>query len=91
MATGSMRHCPGPGWLAPAPDDASVDGVQVVKVEPGTPVARAGLRQGDLIDMIDRQEVSGSDSAREALDEAGDSVLLRIIRGRGAIFLVVSR
>ncbi|MDZ7782342.1 MAG: hypothetical protein U5K56_05130 [Halioglobus sp.] len=41
--------------------------------------------------MIDRREVSGSDSAREALDEAGDSVLLRIIRGQGAIFLVVSR
>lgn len=89
---GNWQHEALPGaWLAPVPDDAPEDGVQVVKVEPGTPVARAGVRQGDLIDRIDRREVSDLDSAREALDDADESVLLRIIRGRSAGFLVVSR
>lgn len=89
---GSWEHEALPGaWLAPIPEDAPVDGVQVEKVEPGTAAARAGLRGGDLIDMIDRQDIADAESARDVLDDAGDRVLLRIVRGQGAIFLVVSR
>lgn len=45
------------------------DAVLVLDVEPGSPAARAGLREGDLIVWLDGTPVTGIDDLQRGLDE----------------------
>jgi S1-C subfamily serine protease len=47
---------------------ANATGVRVRSVEPGSPAAEAGLQEGDLIVLIDEQQVSGVDRLQQLLD-----------------------
>ena len=78
-------------------DDASA-GVQVLKVEPGSPAAEGGLRPGDIILAVNHQKVSGmKDFEKLATDHAkaggeGEEpapLLLSVRRGDSALFLVL--
>ena len=68
---------------------ASASGVIVVKVEPASPAAEAGLRRGDVIAEVARQPVSGVSDYKQAMQGAGDSVLLLIQRGENTFFVVL--
>ena len=48
-----------------------VEGAVVASVEPGSPAARNGLRPGDVIVAINRQQVRNADELKRALEGAG--------------------
>lgn len=98
---------PGPGKAAPAAnrlglvvDDLTPEeraeygvergGVLVEGVEPGA-AERAGVRVGDVILMLDNQNVEGARHFREVLDglQAGRSVAALVQRGDGRMFFAI--
>ncbi len=68
---------------------AGAQGVVVVNVKPGSPAAEAGLRRGDVIVEVARQPIGGVAEFTEAIQGAGDSVLLLIQRGDNTFFVVL--
>ncbi len=66
-----------------------VRGVEVLAVERGAPADRAGLRPGDIITSINRRPVTNRKEVVRALKQKGDTLLLHLLRGDGAMFLVV--
>ncbi len=73
--------------LSMSPD---TPGVVISNVEPSSPAAQSGLRQGDVIEEINRQPVrSVADFERLAGQARGDT-LLRINRQGNAVFVVIS-
>jgi len=66
-------------------------GVAITKVEPGSPAEMQGLKEGDLIKEVNRQEVVDAETfaARiEAVDEK-ETVLLRVAREGRSFFVVL--
>jgi S1-C subfamily serine protease len=60
---------------------ADRDGVLVRMVEEGGPADRAGVRAGDLISAAGGQAVAGIDDLHAALEGAGDTLVLSLVRG----------
>jgi S1-C subfamily serine protease len=65
--------------------------VFVVSVEPGSPGARAGLRDGDLIVGFDGKPVAGIDDLHRLLteDQAGKETALLVVRGSERLSMAV--
>jgi serine protease Do len=57
------------------------DGLLVRGVEDGSPAARAGIQEGDLIVAAAGRDVTDADVLFEALAAAGDTFEVRILRG----------
>jgi serine protease Do len=69
---------------------SSLQGVVISDLDPMSPAAQSGLRQGDVIESISRQPVhSTADFQRLAAQAKGDT-LLRINRQGNGIFVVIS-
>ena len=66
-----------------------VHGVVVAEIRPGTAAHHAGLRDGDVIQQIDRRDVSSVGEYCAAIRRAKDSILLLVHRDGGSMFLVV--
>lgn len=67
-------------------------GALVTAVDPGTPAAEAGLRQGDVILEIDRQPVgSAADAIKVSRQVEKDSVLLYVWSNGGRRYLVLKK
>ncbi len=66
-----------------------VEGVLVIEVEAGTPAWDAGLREGDVITEVNRQEVKDSDDILAVLEGSVPPLLLNIQRGDGARFILI--
>jgi S1-C subfamily serine protease len=58
-------------------------GVRVLSVEAGSPAARAGLREGDVIIGIDGQDIASVDQLHQALDgtRIQRDVMIKLLRG----------
>ncbi|HZP43258.1 MAG TPA: DegQ family serine endoprotease [Candidatus Binatia bacterium] len=71
--------------------DRTVKGVVVTKVDPSGPAAESGLRRGDVILEVNRQQVKDVDGYRKAIRAAGKgkSILFLVRRGDNTIFLAV--
>ena len=57
------------------------DGLLVRGVEDGSPAARAGIQEGDLIVAAAGRDVTDADALFDALATAGESFEVRIVRG----------
>lgn len=61
----------------------------MAEVRAGTAAHDAGLRDGDVIQQIDRRDVTSVAQFRAAIQRAEDSILLLVHRDGGSMFLVV--
>ncbi len=64
------------------PDDA---GRIVIRVTSGGPAARAGLRDGDIINAVDRREISSVAQLYELINGANGTLLFSVYRNRREI------
>ena len=72
--------------------DLSVErGVAVLRVEPGSPAAGAGLKPGDVIVELEREPVKDLAGLRDRFDalDSGDTALLLVNRKGNTIFLTL--
>ena len=68
----------------------NVKGVVITGVQPDSPAAEAGLKQGDVIQEINRHPVKTADEAVRMTEKAKDKVtLLRIWSNGGSHYVVV--
>ena len=66
------------------------DGLLVAGVEVGSPAAAAGLGEGDLVVAVAGSPVVSVDDVWDALDTAGDTVELEVVRGTESRTVTVS-
>ena len=66
-------------------------GIQVSNIQPDSPAAQAGLRDGDVIVSVNRQKVATVNEFRKLASKKQSQLLLRVIRGNGALFLLLSQ
>ena len=66
-----------------------VEGVMVYEIDPRSRAYRAGLRQGDVITTVNRQPVTGTKQFVKLVNSTPGQLLLRIVRGNSAAFLVI--
>jgi len=71
---------------------STTDGVVVTQVEPGTPAAKAGLQEGDVILVFDGQKIDQDHSLSSMLfnRKAGETVKLSILREGKSIQVTVT-
>ena len=67
-----------------------VEGVIVSGVDRGTPAWHSGLLVADIITSVNRLEVRNLDEFLAAVDNRQRPLVLRIIRGNSAMFLVIN-
>jgi serine protease Do/serine protease DegQ len=72
-----------------APDQEQGKRVAILQVQPGSPAAAAGLRQGDLVLSVNRKPVASLAEFRTAVRDSKGRLLLHIRRGSGAFFLLL--
>ncbi len=69
----------------------SKDGVVVSAVDPNGPAADAGIRSGDVIVEVDRQEVNDPKQLEAVLEDADERALMLIRRGENQLYMTVKR
>ncbi|MES2216772.1 MAG: Do family serine endopeptidase [Pseudomonadota bacterium] len=74
-----------------SPIHGEIKGVLVVSVEPDSHAWQADLRAGDVITSANQQKTPIIGDLQKVASSAKDSVLLNVLRGPGAVFLVVSK
>ncbi len=82
ISTGTAVHA-SLGVQARSVSDGTRDGALVVNVEPGSPAARAGIAEQDVIIAVDDQVVGSSEELVVAVDRRapGDTVTIEVVRG----------
>ncbi|MEA2711015.1 MAG: serine protease Do [Phycisphaerales bacterium] len=72
--------------------DASQKGAVVVEVDPKSPAYREGIRPGDVITEVGKQQVKNAKEARDALTKADltKGVRLYVVSREGARFVFIS-
>ena len=66
-----------------------VEGVVVSQIDQNSLAWRSGLRQGDVITSVNREPVASSEQFFNLLVQYDGPLLLRIVRGNNAAFLVI--
>ncbi len=67
----------------------AMEGVLVADVERDSPAWNKGLRPGDVIVSVNRRPVKSVEELRGALEDARQTIALRIVRGNAALYLVI--
>ncbi|MCH8162692.1 MAG: DegQ family serine endoprotease [Proteobacteria bacterium] len=66
-----------------------VEGIHVADVQRGSPAWRSGLRKGDVITSVNRQTVKDVQMFLKKVGGKEEPLLLRILRGNAAAFIVI--
>ena len=66
-----------------------VEGVQLVEVERGSPAAITGLRPGDIITSLNREDIKDLDTLNKIARKKQNALLMNIQRGNTAMFIVI--
>ncbi len=74
-----------------SPTHGSIKGVLVISVEPDSHAWQADLRPGDVIKLANQQQVLNIDDLKKVASGVKDSLLLNVLRGTGAVFLVINK
>lgn len=74
-----------------SPVHGSIHGVLVVSVEEDSNAWQSDLRPGDIITSANQQKIANIDDLHQAADHAHKTLLLNVLRGPGAIFLVINK
>jgi serine protease Do len=74
-----------------SPYFGKVEGAIVANVERGSVAWRSGLRAGDVITSVNKVPVKNLNAFLKAVDKKEDSLLLLILRGNAAAFLVLRK
>ncbi len=69
----------------------NIAGVLVIAVAQDTNAWHADLRQGDVILSVNQQKVTNVDQLKAQVNATSKTLLLNVLRGPAAIFLVVSK
>jgi len=72
--------CRRPGMIGVIFNEAGEDGVRIVEVRPGSPAARAGVREGDVVVRLNGEDAAVRMNALPSHLQAGDTVRLLVQR-----------
>jgi serine protease Do/serine protease DegQ len=72
-----------------SPYYGKIEGIAVVNVQRGSTAWRNGLRRGDIITSVNRVPVKNLDAFLNEVNRKEGALLLRILRGNTAAFLVI--
>ncbi len=64
-------------------------GVEILQVQRFSPAWNAGLRSGDVVVSVNRQQVNSVEDVRKALKLGRNGILLNLQRGDSALFVVI--
>jgi serine protease Do len=73
-----------------SPLHGPIKGVLIVSVESDTRAWQANLLPGDVITSVNQQKVTNIDELKKVVATAKDKILLNVLRGPGALFLVIT-
>jgi serine protease Do len=68
---------------------ANTRGVVVTDVDPASPAAQAGLKEGDVIQEVNHHAVASADDVSNAMHRSGGESLLLVNRGGNKLYLAV--
>jgi serine protease Do len=74
-----------------SPIHGDIKGVLVVSVDEATNAWQSDLRAGDVITSVNQQKITSIEELKKAAASTKDNLLLNVLRGPGAIFLVISK
>ncbi|MDY6920666.1 MAG: DegQ family serine endoprotease [Pseudomonadota bacterium] len=70
-------------------DNKQPSGVLVQTIDPGSAAQMSGLRAGDIITSVNKQRIESLKELKGAVSKSRDQLLLRVIRGNAALYLVL--
>ena len=74
-----------------SPVQGNINGILVVSVQEDTNAWRSDLRAGDVITMANQQTVTSIEQLKKIAASTKEKLLLNVLRGNGALFLVISK
>jgi serine protease Do/serine protease DegQ len=69
--------------------DTTPGGVEIVAIQPGSTVWAAGLRKGDVIISVNREEITGTEDFTAQVKASPRNLLLNLMRDGDAFFVVL--
>jgi S1-C subfamily serine protease len=74
-----------------SPIHGDIHGVMIASVEPDSRAWQADLRNGDVVVSANGEKVNSIPDLQRIAAKAKDTLLLNVLRGAGAVFLIVNR
>lgn len=78
-------------FTAYSPIHGNIAGVAILSIDEDSNAWRSDVRPGDIITSINQQKISNINELKAAISKASNDVLLNVIRGPAAIFLVINK